>query len=185
MNSQTSLLRSAAALVCLAMLPSVQAATVTYDFAVFGMTGPGDIATYGHFSYDSASVRAGGTNSGTGLLTDLEFQLDGDWYDEATANTGSLTFNSLGGLSSFLIGNFCAPGNCLVMPGFYDWSIGSSGLRYSRTGWNQIFTSDAPDFFLRNSVVPGSVPVPEPASWALVLAGGLAAWATRRRVTRR
>ena len=104
MRTHTIVLRSAAALACLMALPSLQAATVTYDFSVAVMTGPaGGSTAFGHFSYDSASVSAGGGyNSATGLLTDLAFALDGTSYTEATANTGSLGFNSLGDLSSFL-----------------------------------------------------------------------------------
>ena len=52
---------SAAALACLVALPQVQAATVTYDFSVALTTGPAAGTTaIGYFSYDSASVIAGG-----------------------------------------------------------------------------------------------------------------------------
>ena len=179
MNTQTSLLRSAAALVCLAMLPSVQAATVTYDFSVFVTSGPAVGSTaLGHFSYDSATVIPGGNVSAVGLLTDLVFYLDGTSYTEATANTGGLRFNSLGVLTSFLIGTNCGAGSCSVSTGSTGWAINFAGLDYARTGLSGIFSGGAPTFSLRNSAVP------EPASWALVLAGGLAACAVRRRAMR-
>ena len=183
MNTQTSFLRSAAALVCLAVLPSVQAATVTYDFSVLVTNGPaGGTTASGYFSYDSASERPGGNNTGTGLLTDLVFDLDGTSYDQATANTGTLSFNSLGGLSSFMIGTSCGPGHCSVSNGLFSgssgWSISFLGLSYARAGVDGIFSGSLPTFNLRNSAVP------EPASWALVLVGGLAACAVRRRAAR-
>ncbi len=186
MNTQTFFLRSAAALVCLAVLPSVQAATVTYDFSVFVTSGPAAGSTAsGYFSYDSAIVIPDRTVNGVSLLTDLAFDLDGTSYTEATANTGGLTFNTLGGLSGFLFGTECdSAGGCGVSNGFFSgrtgWYIHSAlGLSYARAGVQGIFDGNLPIFNLRNSAVP------EPASWALVLAGGLAAWAARRRVARR
>ena len=109
MKSHTLALRSAAALACLMALPSLQAANVTDDFSVAVTGGPaGGSTAFGYFSYNSASVIAGGgSNSGSGLLTDPAFTPDGTSSTEATANTGSLGFNSLGGPSSFLIGTSC------------------------------------------------------------------------------
>ena len=176
MKTHTLLLRSAAALACLMALPSLQAATVTYDFSVAVTGGPANGSTaFGHFSYDSASVIAGGGyNSANGLLTDLAFALDGTSYTEATANTGALGFNSLGGLSSFLIGTSCGGGSCSVSNGITGWAINFAGLSYARTGTPGTFNGSVPTFTLRNGAVP------EPASLALVLAGGLAAFAARR-----
>lgn len=177
MKTRTLVFHSAAALACLVALPSVQAATVTYDFSVVVTTGPAAGTTAsGYFSYDSASVvPGGGYNNGVGLLTDLAFDLDGTSYTAATANTGALQFNSLGGLSSFLIGTSCGAYSCSVTNGRTGWAINFAGLSYARTGVNGIFSGDAAVFTQRNAAVP------EPASWALVLAGGLAACAARRR----
>jgi len=176
MKTYALVLRSAAALACLMALPSLQATPVTYDFSVAVTTGPavGSTAS-GHFSYDSASVIAGGGyNSANGLLTDLAFALDGLSYTQLTANTGALGFNTLGGLSSFLIGTSCGGGSCSVSNGITGWAINFAGLSYARTGTPGIFDGSAPTFTLRKSEVP------EPASWALVLAGGLAAFVARR-----
>ena len=176
MKTHTLVLRSAAALACLMALPSLQAAIVTYDFSVAVTTGPaGGSTAFGHFSYDSASVIAGGGyNFATGLLTNLAFALDGTSYTELTANTGSLGFNSLGGLSSFLIGTNCSSSACSISNGITGWGINFAGLSYARTGVPGLFSGSAPIFTLRDGAVP------EPASWALVLAGGLAAFAARR-----
>ena len=176
MKTHTLALRGAAALACLMALPTLQAAPVTYDFSVAVTTGPaGGSTAFGHFSYDSASVIAGGGyNSATGLLTDLAFALDGTFYTELTANTGALRFDSLGGLRSFLIGTNCSAGVCGVSNGITGFAINFAGLSYARTGTSGIFDGSAPTFTLREGAVP------EPASWALVLAGGLAAFAARR-----
>ena len=176
MKTHTLVLRSAAALACLMALPSLQAAIVTYDFNVAVATGPaGGSTAFGHLSYDSASVIAGGGyNSAIGLLTDLAFALDGTSYTQLTANTGSLRFNSLGGLRSFLIGTNCSADVCGVGNGITGFAINFAGLVYARTGTEGIFNGSAPTFTLRDGAVP------EPASWALVLAGGLAAFAARR-----
>ena len=169
--------RSAVVLACLLPLSSLHAATVTYDFSVAVTSGPASGSTAsGYFSYDSASVTPGGVNGTNGLLTDLVFDLDGISYTEATANTGSLGFNSLGVLTSFTIGTLCYASGCTVTRSTTGWYINSLELAYSRG--SGIFNGSAPTFSLRNNVVP------EPASWALVLVGGLAACAARRRAAR-
>ncbi|MBC7733266.1 MAG: hypothetical protein H7306_15430 [Bacteriovorax sp.] len=156
MKTYALVLRSAAALACLLALSSLQAATVTYDFSVAVMTGPAAGSTaFGHFSYDSASVIAGGGyNSTNGLLTDLAFALDGMSYTELTANTGALGFNSLGGLSSFLIGTSCGGGRFTVGNGITGFAINFAGLTYARTGTPGIFNGSAPTFALREGAVP-------------------------------
>ena len=79
MKTHTLALRSAAALACLIALPLLQAANVTDDFSVAVTGGPaGGSTAFGYFSYNSASVIAGGgSNSGNGLLTDPAFTPDG------------------------------------------------------------------------------------------------------------
>src|SRR5688500_20191625 len=87
---------------------AVQAATITYDLIVDGGdTGPlAGVTVSGFFSFDDSLVPAGGGDvNEAGLLSDLEFTWNGISYDETTANTGSLTFDATGALTSGVFGS--------------------------------------------------------------------------------
>jgi hypothetical protein len=70
----------------------------------------------------------GGTNSNTGLLTALNFTWDGITYDQTTANTGFLTFNTSGTLVTDVFGNDCSAGQCIVASNRVDWVVAGPGL---------------------------------------------------------
>ena len=98
---------------------------VNYTFTVTATSGPlaGTTAT-GTFSYDTSSIVPGGTNANTGLLTALNFTWDGITYNQTTANTGFLEFDTTGALTQDLFGNNCFPGgSCAAVPPFEQWLV--------------------------------------------------------------
>jgi hypothetical protein len=66
----------------------------------------------------------GRTNANTGLLTALNFSWDGITYNQTTANTGFLEFDTTGALTEDLFGNNCLPGSCGVVSPFERWFVG-------------------------------------------------------------
>ncbi|HET7133656.1 MAG TPA: hypothetical protein VFJ95_15490, partial [Gammaproteobacteria bacterium] len=102
------------------------ATPITYDFTVNG--GPtgalAGVTASGYFSFDSSIIPAGaGLRGLTGLLTDLAFTWNGIFYDETTANTGSLSFDANGTLTGAIFGTACKPGGCDVSSRAIGWDI--------------------------------------------------------------
>lgn len=168
-----TLFAGAAALGLLAgMEGHAAAAPTTYDFKVTATTGPlaGASAT-GSFTFDSASITPGASNPASDLLADLSFTFGGVSYTEATANTGTLTFNLDGSLQSARFGSDCFMGGCGIPLNEVGFIVSGAGFSYSNgsaLGFGTTLTTPAP------------VAVPEPAS-ALLLGVGLLALATVRR----
>ena len=74
------------------------------------------------FTYDSSSIVPGGSSAGP--LTGLSFTWNGIAYDQTTANTGLLSFDSSGNLVSAIYGTDCAVGGgCTVPVSTNAWSI--------------------------------------------------------------
>ena len=141
---------------------------ITYNFAVDG--GPSGalagVTSSGYFSFDTSIIPAGGGLRGlTGLLTDLAFTWNGISYDETTANTGSLSFDSSGALTGALFGTACKPNGCDVSSRTIGWDISwglhSQFFTYSfgngKLGFGTATISAAP-----------AASVPEPGSLGLL-----------------
>lgn len=150
---------------------------ITYGFRVAPSTGPlaGTTAS-GWFTFDSSIVPpGGGMVAATGLLTDLAFSFNGIDYDETTANTGSLAFDSSGALFLAFFGTDCGAGIC-VPSGPSGFLVIATplfgGFAYTVPGSSEVFGGDA---FLQPPAM-----IPEPGTLAL-LALGLAAMAFGRR----
>ena len=152
---------------------AAQAATITYDFIVDGGdTGPlAGVTVSGFFSFDDSLVPAGGGDvNEAGLLSDLEFTWNGISYDETTANTGSLTFDATGALTSGVFGSDCEAGACSASindPNSWLLSLGDE-IGYDVGGERLFFGPTT--FSLRA--------VPEPGALTLLGLGllGLAVW---------
>jgi len=142
-------------------MSQAEASPVNYSFSVTGISGPLDgVTEKGTFSYDTSSIVPGGENLNTGLLTALDFTWDGIHYDQTTANTGFLSFDSAGALTSELFGNTCSPA-CVVAAGHEEWFLEFPGFTYSVSGAETIFFGS----------VTQALVVAEPSSLALLSVG--------------
>jgi hypothetical protein len=145
---------------------ALQAATITYDFFVDGGdSGPlAGVTASGFFSFDDSLVPAGGGDvNEAGLLSDLEFTWNGINYDETTANTGSLTFDATGALTSGFSGSDCEAGACSAsINDPNSWLLGLGDEIGYDVGGERLFFGPT-TFSLRA--------VPEPGTLALLSLG--------------
>src|SRR5690242_11403709 len=104
---------SLTAALALAVPFAAQASPVVWNFmANGGSVGPlAGVVSSGSFTFDSSIIPvvvnpppADGLVDGTGLLTGLSFAWDGLSYDQTTANTGALEFDSSGTLTGVNFG---------------------------------------------------------------------------------
>jgi len=148
------------------LAPKLHASPVNYRFSVTATSGPLAGATAaGTFSYDTSSIVPGGSNNNTGLLTALDFTWNGIAYNQVTANTGFLEFDTTGALTQDLFGNNCVAGGCSDLPLFEQWSVSVPlGFAYFVAGDSGGFGT------VTQSLVAAA---PEPSVFAL-LATGLA-----------
>lgn len=151
---------------------------ISYTFQVTATDGPlaGTVAN-GTFSFDDSVIPpGGGTVNQTALLTDLDFAWNGIAYTEATANTGYLAFDALGGLNGFCFGTNVVAGVCTVFAGVEEWFVSSGFFAYSVPDANSVYFG---------TVSFRQLTVPEPGTALLILAGLVGLVAQRTRVSRR
>jgi hypothetical protein len=153
---------------------TANATPITFDFTVTANSGPlsGTTAS-GDFTFDSSSIVPGGSNLAAGLFTALDFTWDGITYTAATANTGGLTFNASGDLTTALFGDNCVADDCSVSIHTENWLVGGPTFVYATLTTNFVFDDGTASLTQRGAA-------PEPATLAL-LGLGLAGLSLSRR----
>jgi len=151
-----------------------QAGVITHEFTVTATSGPlNGTSSTGTFSYNENIIPVGGGRiNQTGLFTDFTFIWNGISYDETTANTGSLAFDSSGNLNTLfmLFGDSCSSSGCSVSAFTNEWYVIGSLFQYA-----------IPTSFVFEGIVQVNGPptsVAEPASLVLLGLGltGLIGW---------
>jgi hypothetical protein len=150
---------------------NANASPITFSFSVTATSGPLDgITENGTFTYDSSSIiPGGGFNFDPELLTGLNFTWNGITYNQTTANTGFLEFDSSGNLTEAFFGDDCMPGGCQIAGGSNDWALsavpGETAPNFSYA------TPSIPTDIFGGTVATALSPIPEPSALALVGVG--------------
>ena len=151
--------------------PWCHAAPITHFFSITDTTGPlAGQTSQGSFSYDSSIIVPDSTIQQTGLLTMLDFTWNSIHYDETSANTGTMIFDSNGALRRTIFGTNCSAGSCTV-------SVSTPGSWYAflftpqpSPGTQNFFYSTPQAIFGARATLLAQ-PVPEPATLPTLAAG--------------
>lgn len=157
---------------------AVHATPITYQFTVNGgPSGPlaGETAS-GSFTFNSSIIPSGGGYvDQTGLFSALSFTWDGISFNQTSANTAELGFDSGGVLNFALFGTNCSVRGC-GLPGKSEWVflVGPSGFlnpgfaySLSTVGVTYEGAAEIP------ALQPPPPPVPEPGTVALFGLGAM------------
>lgn len=181
---------SLAAAAVLATSIAAHAKSITYDFMVNGgSAGPlANVTSSGSFTFDSSIIpTGGGLLTGTGLLTGLSFTWDGISYDQTTANTGTLEFDSRGILNGLNFGNSCdAVGACALHGDGHDWDLSGFTPVGPLASAEFLYTVGDGQLYDSHQTHLGAAPEIDPAmaaSGMTLLLGGLAVLRSRRHRT--
>jgi hypothetical protein len=164
------------ALIMLAGTSSSEAAPLTYDFTVTGVTGPdAGVTARGSFTIDSTIVVDGGQAEGSHLLSALDFTWDGETYSAQTMNTGGLDWDANGNFTLVIFGNHCEAAACLLTgPGLVTYAYGSPMSFVYNVGDSEYLGRATAPVLVSSSV-------PEPATLGLACCGFISLGFMRRK----
>jgi hypothetical protein len=155
----------------LAVALNANAFPITFSFSVTATSGPLDgITENGTFTYDSSSIIPGGINDNTGLLTGLNFTWNGITYNQTTANTSFLLFNSSGDLTKALFGPNCMPSMCSIDADTNEWALFATPGETTTPPFGFIYATPSTGGS-EGTVTTALSPIPEPSALALVGVG--------------
>jgi hypothetical protein len=140
---------------------AVNATPLTYDFTVTG----GAVTSSGSFTFDSSIIPAGGGYiNHTKLFSTLSFTWQGNSYNQTTANTAQLGFNSSGALVGALFGTNCGAGGCGIHVRTSEWWVSwfprTNDFAYALTTVGGTYEGTA-------SITEAQPSVPEPGTLGL------------------
>ena len=154
---------------------AVEATPVTIGFEVTATTGPlAGTTELGTFTFDDVIIPpGGGFVVATGLFSDFAFTWNSIVYDETTANTGLIAFDSLGTVTGAQFGNDCAPGVCSLFGGVEGWLVNTTLSELSDDRFRYVIGGSPPSDPPSLGDVQLTGVVPEPTT-LLLLGLGLA-----------